>query len=342
MKKLILFLILISNLFAEGMPSWVTEYENTGSIQNQNDYYFGVGESKISQGDADKTALANFGMSIETKVKSEISSILKEKNGKISDSFTENISITSDIGLRGISITKRYSEEGNYYSLIQYLKKDYNKILKDEIKRDLERQKMDLNKKIEENKLAENEEKERLRQEREKQNMENVATRLKEGRMRDLKYKYPDFFKKNPPYKNVSFRNGQLIPQKAQINIKGGLSPISINELFLAYKLWLLEFSAKSNFVDNKYNRQEVQLKYQILPYSGDFYKFSSSFGFTAYKTQLDTSDFFEAELIYSPFIAGNISIPNLHFSYVSVYADLGQTSIAINNYVFYKQLKEL
>ena len=344
MKKISVLMVILFisiSLFANDKPNWFSDYQKTGSIKNQEEYYWGIGSSKKSKKDADNIALSNFGMCIETKVKSVMNSYLKEKNGKVTDSISQEIKITSDIGLKGISITGRHYDGKTYFSLIQYKKSEYNKILKAEIKRDLERQQMELDKKIEENKLAEKEKQEKIRNDSEKQKLDESVSKMKEKFMMQIRNKYPDFFNSKPPYKTISFRNGELIPYKTQLNIKTGLFPISFEEIFLAYKVWLFEFSLTSSFYENKYNQQEVQIKYQILPYSGKFYKFSATFGFTAYKSQLIKSDFFDSEILFTPFIAGNVTLPNLNFSYLSAYADLAKTGIAINNYVFYKQLKD-
>ena len=340
-SALMVVLCISISLSAKEKPHWVADYQKTGSLQNQNDYYFGIGSSEKSKKEADNIALVNFGMCIETKVKSEVKSYLKEKNGKVTEKDSNEIKISSDIGLKGISINERYSDGGTYYSLIKYNKVEYNKILEAEIKRDLERQQMELNKHIEENKLDEKEKQENIRNDIESQKIKDSVSRVKDSFMRNMRNKYPDFFDSKPPYKAVSFRNGELIPHKTQFNTKTGLFPISFEEVFLAYKVWLFEFSLTSAFYENKYNQQEIQVKYQILPYSGKFYKFSSAFGFTAYKSQLITSDFIDSDILFTPFIAGNITLPNLNFSYLSLYADLTKTGIAINNYVFYKQLKD-
>ncbi len=344
MKKIslsCLFIILFSIIFAEDMPEWVSYYNKTGTIENHKKNYFGIGISDKSQSEADKTALRNFAMSIETKVKSEVNSYLSEKNGKVKDKIYKKIIISSDIGLKGISITGRYCDGEYYYSIIQYEKKEYNLILREEVERDLERQKIELEKEIEENKIAEIKKQEEIRKKKEKEKIKDSLAEMKNELMLKLRNKYPDFFNSAPPYQAVSFRNGQLTPYQFQINLKAGLFPVSLDEVLLSYKLWLFEFSSTSAFYESKYDQQELQLKFQILPYSGNFYKFSAAFGFKGYKTELIESSFQDAYLLVTPFIAGNITLPDLHFSFASIYADLGKTSFAVNNYLFYNQLKD-
>ncbi len=344
MKKILfisLFIILFSSLFAEDIPDWVSYYNKTGTIENHKKYYFGIGTSEQSQSKADKTALKNFAMSIETKVKSEVNSYLSEKNGKVKDEISKEINISSDIGLKGITITGRYYNGENYYSIVQYAKKEYNLILREEVERDLERQKIELGKEIEENKIAEKEKQEEIRKKKEKEKIKDSLAEMKNELMLKLRNKYPEFFNSAPPYQAVSFRNGQLIPSKFQINLKAGLFPVSLDNVLLSYKLWLFEFSSTSAFYDNKFDQQELQLKFQILPYSGNFYKFSAAFGFNGYKTDLIESDFQDAYLLVTPFITGNVTLPDLYFSFASIYADLGKACFAVNNYLFYNQLKD-
>lgn len=191
------------------------------------------------------------------------------------------------------------------------------------------------------NKLKEQEEKEKNRKKREAAKIKDDYENIKNEMMLKLINKYPEFFDSASPYKVVSFRNGQLIPHNTQINIKAGLFPLTLEEIFAACKLWLFEFSATAAFEENQYDRQEIQIKYQILPYTGNFYKFAAAFGFTACNSALRNSSFLDAELLVSPFIAGNVTLIDLHFSFASLYADMGKACVGINNYLFYKQLKD-
>ena len=342
MKKIMLLamLFIATVIYATEVPDWVKFYIEKGTIKNQKEYYFGIGSSENSKREADKIALMEFGKSIETKIQSEQKDYFKESQGKVTEKISQKITVNSKVGLKGVSITGRYNDGKTYYSIISYKKKEYNKILKDEVKRDLERQRIKLAKKIEENKISEEKKNEAIRKEQENKKIQEKISKMKEGFMMKLRNKHPEFFDSAPPYKAVSFRNGQLIPHKQQLNIKAGLYPISFEEIFYAYQIWLFEFSSISKFYDNKYIQQELQFKYQILPYSGKFYKFSAAFGFTGYQTDVENYEDSDTR-IYTPFIAGNITLPNLYFSFGSAYIDMGKASLAINNYLFYKQLKD-
>jgi hypothetical protein len=344
MKKLILIIIMtlfIFSLIAETEPGWVSNYKKTGSIKSFKKYYFGVGVSEKSEYKADELAKERFGLSLETRVESEVNRFIEERNGKVTDEISKKIKISSDIGLKGVSFAGRYYDGKNYYSLIKYKKKEYNNILREEVERDLERQKIELDKLIAKNKIEEEEQREKIRNKKEKAKIKESFSEMREELLLQMRTKYPEYFDSAPPYKAVSFRNGQLIPYGNQLNIKTGLFPIALDEVMLAYKAWLFELSAKASFYENKYRQQELQLKYQIMPYSGRYNKFSVAFGFTGYKTGLIDSSFVDAHLLVTPFIAGNVTLPDLYFSFGSVYADLGKAGLAINNYLFYKQLKD-
>ena len=346
MKKLILIVIMalfIIGLGADTEPDWVTYFKKKGSIKNYKKYYFGVGKSNESERKADEYAKLKFGESLVTKVESEVNRYIIERNGKVTDEISKKIKISSDIGLTGISYEERYHDEENnyYYSLIRYKKKEYNNILREEVERDLERQKIELDKLIAKNKIEEEEQREKIRNKKEKAKIKESFSEMREELLLQMRNKYPEYFDSAPPYKAVSFRNGQLIPFDHQLNMKAGLFPLCLDEVMIAYKAWLFELSATSMFNENKYRQQELQLKYQIMPYSGRYNKFSVAFGFTGYKTGLTDTSFVDANLLITPFIAGNVTLPDLYFSFGSIYADLGKAGLAINNYLFYKQLKD-
>ena len=344
MKKLIvLFCILVIGviLFGNSEPDWVSYYKETGSIKNFKKYYFGVGVAEKSEKEADKIALERFGMSLETKVESEVNRYIKERNGKVTDEINKKIKISSDIGLRGIAFAGHYYDGKSFFSIIKYKKNEYNDILREEVFRDLERQKIELDKLIAKNRMEEEKEREKIRNKKERVKIKDSLSQVKDDLMLQMRNKYPEFFDSIPPYKAVSFRNGQLIPFDYQLNLKSTLFPISLNEIAFAWKTWLFEFSATSSFYENKYEQQELQFKYQILPYSGRYNKISAAFGVTGYKTGLIDSSFANAYLLVTPFLSGNVTLPDLYFSFGSIYLDLGKTQVAINNYIFYKQLKD-
>ncbi|MCF7912894.1 MAG: hypothetical protein K9M99_10225 [Candidatus Cloacimonetes bacterium] len=343
--KRYLFVILLAGLVfslsANVEPDWVSHYKQTGSIKSFKKYYFGVGVSDKSERAADEIARERFGQSLETKVESEVNRFIKERNGKVTDEISKKIKIRSDIGQKGISFAGRYYDGEKYYSLIKYKKSEYNDILREEVKLELERQKIELDKLIARNRLEEEQERENIRNKQEKVKIREALLKTKEEIMLQMRNKYPEYFNSAPPFQAVSFRNGQLIPYNNQLSIKGGLFPMSLDEVMLGCKVWLFEFSGTASFEDNKYQQQELQLKYQIMPYSGIYNKFSAAFGFTGYKVGLVDSSFADAYMLITPFLAGNITLPDWYFSFGSIYADLSKTALALNNYIFYRHLKD-
>ena len=251
------------------------------------------------------------------------------------------ISGSSDIGLKGIAITNRFEEDGTFYSLIKYEREEFNRILKEEIQRDIERKWMEYEKKKEESKLKEEKQREQIRKDKAKAKIKKSKDKVKEQRMGYLKKKYTEFFSSPPPYNVIGFQNGELIPKKMEIGVKAGIAPLTFEAINFSYKYWLLQFTTLSNFYENKYTSQDLLLKYQIFPNTGEFYKISVSFGAIGYFYGLLDNNFFEAEQKYSPFLSGNITLPNLHFTYASFYGDATTVAIGLNYYFLYSQLKD-
>jgi hypothetical protein len=334
-------LTIIAIVGASEPPQWVSYYMQNGSLENQNDYYFGIGVSDKSQKAADNAALEQFARNIDTRVKGEISSSLQEKNGKVDDEFSSSLEISSDVGLKGITITNRFEQEGKYYSLIQYLKTDYNKILQEEIERAIARKRIIFEEEKEKTRLSEERKAELLRKKQEQNEMQKKFANMRKRYKQDLQYKYRDFFSMLPPSKALSFSNGQIIPWNLQLDVKGMINQLSLQDLSLVYRKWLLEFSLDAKFHENHYHQQEARIKYQILPYTGEFYKFSAAFGAAYYLTDLKQSKFIEAEEIISPFIAANLTVPDLKLSVISLYADAAQLNLGLHNYIFYSQFED-
>ena len=344
LKMILFFVLLISSfvVFAEPTeaPEWVQRYKQGQAIKDYTNYYFGIGVSEKSKKDADNEALQEFGRNIETKVRSEIINQLQEKSGKVTEFTSQSVEISSDIGLKGIAITGRFEEDGTFYSLIQYEREEFNRILQEEIQRDIERKWMEFEKKKEESKLKEEKQREKIRKDKEKGKIKKSKDKVKKQLMGYLKKKYAEFFSSPPPYNVISFQNGELIPKKMEIGAKAGIAPLTFEAINFSYKYWLLQFTTRSSFYDNEYDCQEFLLKYQILPNTGSFYKISVSFGAIGYMLNLRDEKFFE-EQKYSPFLSGNVTLPNLHFTYASFYGDATKVAIGVNNYFLYSQLKD-
>lgn len=345
LKIILFFALLISSIviFAEPKeaPEWVQRYKQGQAIKDYTNYYFGIGVSEKSKKDAGNEALQEFGRNIETKVRSEIKNQLQEKSGKVSEFTSTSVEISSDIGLKGIAITNRFEEDGIYYSLIRYEREEFNRILKEEIQRDIERKWMEFEKKKEESKLKEEKQKEQIRKDKEKAKIKKSKDKVKKQLMDYLKKKHAEFFSSPPPFNVISFQNGELIPKKMEIGAKAGIAPFTFEAINFSYKYWLLQFTARSNFYESKYISQDLLLKYQIFPNAGEFYKISVSFGAVGYFYGLLNNNFFEAEQKYSPFLSGNITLPNLHFTYASFYGDATKAAVGVNNYFLYSQLKD-
>ncbi|MEA2103574.1 MAG: hypothetical protein U9P79_02885, partial [Candidatus Cloacimonadota bacterium] len=355
-KHLYLFLIilfLVPNVINAAIPEWAERYQKGKSIKNADDYYFGIGESIQSRGKADDNARKEFSKNVEVQVKCVESEIVKDKNGKVWEKFVSVSEVVTDVNLGGVSITERFKDPdtGTNYSIIQIRKDKYNKLVYDELQRKLERE-------INENKMAEAGEKEGIRKaqaqfklwiQNEKNKIDHKIQqfKLKQNRKQEMaklmeqyKKEYENFLNLQPPGKVLSFYNAELSAKSNRISLELGISPFSIQSVYYARKLWKLELAAYSEFSDNKYDRQDIVFKYQLLPNSGALYKTTFALGAIAYANSMD-NDFKDLEIKFTPFVTGNITLPNLLFSYLSFYGDVRKYSIGLNSYVLYGHLQD-
>lgn len=346
MRKLIAGLLILSFscgvLFAE-TPKWVKLKKQGKSIENSIDYYFGVGLSKKSQKDADTQAYQMFAQSIETKVKTITKNQLTEKNGKNKEFTSAYQEVSTDMTMRGLSITQQYFDEisSTYYTLIKYKKTEYNKILEDEIKRDIERKETEFKSKKQAQLLEEEKQKEAIRKEKEAIKIKEKKDKLKAQKRTKLKKKYAKLFNIQHPDHVISLPNAQLIQTTSQVGAKYGINESTIEQAYGTFRMKLLQVSATSGFYDNKYNTQQFSAKLQILPPTGDFYKVAVSAGAVGYMNGLIDTSFSKADVDVAPMVSANVFIPNLYFSYITAYGDGHKFGLGLNSHLLYKVMED-
>ena len=79
-------------------------------------------------------------------------------------------------------------------------------------------------------------------------------------------------------------------------------------------------------------------VKLQVLPNSGQIYKVAVSFGYVEFLhslSSLEVDQYLQAE--FSPFLALNMTFPELFYSYASIYVDSRKVCVGINTYPTYK-----
>ena len=317
-------------------PDWVRRYQKGKSIKSALDYYYGIGTSKKSQSEADIKAREEFAISVEVKVKSIFEEEIKEKNRRVFEFSRYSLSELTEISIKGITVTERYEDlrKRTYYSLIKIRKDEYNRIKYGEIKRELERQQMELQRQMLSHQIEEQAAREKTR------HWWELWEIKKEEFLRKKVY-YREFLQNQPPGKVITLRNGQLSSRTHELSFGIGIVPVSISSLYYAYRFWQLELILNMGFRDNQLQQQDLSLKFQLLPNTGEFYKTSISFGFVEYVGSISEMDLKEVQPKYSPFIAGNITVPIWYNSYISFYGDFKKVSLGINNFIFYENLKD-
>jgi len=130
-KNFITFYLFLTTTFVFAQPYWVINK----SVENDEQYYFGIGYSSISELKADEHAFINFGKMIELKVHSTTEILLEENNLEISNKTVNSTKIESSVKLKGITITERFYDKENkqFFSLIKYTIAEYEDILKREL-----------------------------------------------------------------------------------------------------------------------------------------------------------------------------------------------------------------
>lgn len=333
-------------------PVWVQRHQNGLAIDDATSYYFGIGVSNDSQEKADSKSREEFAKSIEIKVESIYEENIKEKNNKSAEKVEMSHSELTEISIKGITIGERYydQEKGTYYALMKVDKDKYTKIIIDELERENERKtalaqaeldqkQLELEKKQQSNIIKEQNAEEKSRHWQEKFKIRSEKRLFKKATLEKNLYTYRSFLNETPPDKVISFRNGQLATGKHTFSLHMGISPMSIENFYYGLQFWKLAFEMDLLGRNNRLERQELAIKYQVLPNSGDFHKTSVSFGYVEFLHSLSAGE--SSKPGFSPFFALNMTFPELLHSYGSLYADSRKISMGINSYPTYDTFRD-
>jgi len=379
--KILFFTVLFMSsalLFAGRKPDWIQRFQNGLGIKNASNYYYGIGESKKSREDADAGARKEFALSVKVRVKSVLEDEIQQKGRKLKEFTKYRSKQISDLSLRGVTITERWHEdlertvlkvpikETRYFSLIKIEKDKYERLVSDEIDRDLNIKEKEYEEEIALKRLNERKHRDELQlkeseHEREKrkdrlklekkeheseikkdnflQKLGNIKRRTAE--LYQQKGLFRDFLNDAPPSKVITLRNGEIINGNHEFDAKMGISPVTFESIFYGYRFGILEISSEFNLLNNKFDRQDLFLKIQLLPNTGELWKTSLSFGFVEYLNSIYRTEFKKLKPKYSPFLATNVTVPTFYYSYFSFYGDARKISFGINNYSFYKHFAD-
>ena len=359
-------------------PKWLQRYMEGQGIENASNYYYGIGESKKSGEDADARARKEFALSVEVRVKSVLEDEIQQKGRKLKEYTKYRSKQISDLSLRGITITERWYEYSErtvlkvpikktcYFSMIKIEKDKYERLVSDEIDRDLNIKEKEYEEEIalkrlkerkhrEELQLKESEHERKKRKDQLKLDKKEHESEIKKDSFRQKlgnikrrteelyrqKRLFRDFLNDAPPSKVITMRNGEIINGKHEIDAGMGISPVTFESIFYGYRLGILEISSEFNLLNNKFDRQDLFLKIQLLPNTGELWKTSLSFGFVEYLSSIHKTDFKKLKPKYSPFLSTNVTVPTFYYSYFSFYGDARKISFGINNYSLYKHFAD-
>ncbi len=252
-------------------PYWVREMK----IEDPEAWYFGIGTSEESREDADDEARVEFSKMLEVRVDSRVQHEINEKGRKVSEAFQMKNTVMSKMILRGIYVSERWTdpESGTNYSLIRVNKNDYNKLIEEEIAREVARQAA-LNryeeKKREESirhqetmfkldsahtavKLTEKQQKDEIREarnKRQKDHMEHI------GRV------YGEYNTFQPHTCLADMKNAEIDPGRHTLSVKGALNrPGFVSASYSVSMFRLLNLSLTMKMHRNRPDRQDATLK---------------------------------------------------------------------------------
>ena len=328
--------IVVSSLLSAQVapkPDWVSLAQQGKTLSDTLDSYYGIGSSTISQADADARAREEFALNIETRVQNVISRSVQETDNLLRDEYSASARVSSDVVLRGVSITSRFvdREQGQFYALIQIQKSTFDTLLATEIRRDLDRKKA-------ENKVREEKRAEELRS---RQADLELRQKEEETRRREIELEqkqYEDFLNLTPPDQVVDLRNGEIARKELTVGLKAGLSPFDVQSAYAILALWRFEISLNTYFQPDKVlesedlmSRQQASFKIQLLDQAGQFSRTSLAFGLVGFANASKFGAFDSVKPRYSFFVAGNVGLPKFAYSVASFYVDGRKASAGMN-----------
>ncbi len=367
-KSILALIIIISScgisLWSQETPEWV---ENNG-VNNPMQYYYGIGLSNKSSLEADKKARVSFAENIEVSVASSFKTRITENNYDLSETTEKDVLITSGAVMLGISISERWKDSATHYSLIQIGRDEYIDDLERELERKLERETKQLEYQSGSDDAQYKFNRDKRRREREQE--EDKYDDKKQQRIRDEQRKieklhqkrermqrnlerfiartteYRRFLNATPPPRIISARNGELsLPEKSltrqTLRIGIGIVPFGISNFGHTYQMWKIESDLSLRFIRNNLERQNLSIRFQVLPNTGKYYKTSISIGAVEYLSKISETENKKLKPQISPFVAANVTVPHWKRSYMSFSADYRRISLGINNYILFNNFDD-
>ncbi len=344
-------------------PSWV----QTGELESDTVYY-GVGQSSISQEEADNDARLRFAQYVEVSVHSIAVQQIAENKERLEENYSYESLVSTNMNLRGVKISQRYmSEDSSYYSLINYGKAEYHALVTREIQVSLEadirkqqlghqasealradslRHKLKMDSLALGRKQAVIDSLDRVLQ------MEESRQRQEQDRFNLIKNRHAAFLGIKPHHQLIDVPSAGI--PNSWVYFSGRWNPDTgdIRQLKAGLSLWLL--NAEANIWANRslIDQGDISLKLQVLPERGEIYPVSLAFGWTAYieafRSPIDFRedpvlanliDIFWNELGYSTdapihyskstfFVTSTVGLPQIN-NHISLFLDKRRISLA-------------
>lgn len=362
MKKMLLAILLIIpcltvTLPAQEMPDWA----KNRTIDDKSNCYFGIGKSSDSEDAADDVARQEFAKSIKTHVETMMKEQIKEKNYKVDEKYERESLVKTDLSLQGITITERYHDKnaGIWYSLIKYEKDEYDKIMKAELDREIERLKK-------ENKVNEDKRLEALRHETEITKIETAEREaelkkrreqeaLKEKQLNRVKERFDFIFRNYSSFINtpayhrlINMENAEIIGGKKlrqEASVRGGFYPANFSYLKYSANYQVMAVSIGVHSRADSLLLEDAFVKLRLLNGQGKVYRTSVAIGFGQYidgplrisNLSDDLKD--SVNIKYSVASYANVHIPQYYLN-VSTMVDFRKASVGAVWYPFFKSME--
>ena len=336
---LLLFLICLwSTLLGQIVPKpeWVRLFQQGKTYTDTTDSYIGIGSSPVSQEDADARSRHDFALSVEVRVENAITRSIQEVDNVAREEYSASARMSSDIVLRGVNITERFEDqEGKkFYALIRIQKAAFDTLLSSEIKRDLERKKS-------ENLVLEEKRREEIRSQQASLELKQKEEETSRQERELERQQYREFLEMNAPAQVVDLRNGEIQRSGVALGARMSISPFNVRSAFAALALWHFEVFTHAEFEpdgflkSDRLRREEAALKIQLMRRAGDIYRTSLAFGVVGYAHETTWKGVGTTKPRYSPFVAGDVALPDFLASYGSLYVDARKLSTGMNIFPF-------
>jgi hypothetical protein len=337
------FLFMVPHgIFGQDRPLWV----ETGTIPWTEKCYFGIGISKSSFDESDARARVQFALDVSTRVSAVFKHEVREDGMELTSRTEVQSDVVAEEVLRGVRITARYADT-LYYSLIRYGRAEYDSLLADETRHEVEQTRLktllaeekrveDLRARHVEDSLKTVEDAMQIAAQKEELERREAQIALERQEKGVQAAEFGEFVALDPPEKVVTLRNAELVHGSSAISLAAAISPLAFQRGYWALRVWQIELSAQAAFREGRVQQQEAFAKVQVLPHVGGFLQTTLSIGLVQAMGTIRESGFSLERSKYSLFVAGNLTVPRFAHSYISVYLDKRMFAFGINAYPLY------